>query len=201
MDIDGPMIPLRAYGLSTNKCPVDKFDPCATDMVMQLIEKSSSPEQQTKIVCSSTWGYQGLERFSKLLLDNHIPPTLLHDDWITPRKMSSYRCHEVRWWLERHPEITHYVAIDDERLHEEFVPNAVLCDGYEGFSFRNMLECKVFLEIYEGNEDHDKLVATINYHKQREIWRATDRIRHERAGHLNELARTMFDPIDKDLSC
>lgn len=200
MDIDGPMIPLRAYGLSTNKCPVDTFDPCATNLVLQLLAKSSQ-DQQTKIVCSSTWGLQGHAVFEDLLERNGINHLLLHKDWCTPRKMSSSRSQEILWWLGKHPEITHYVAVDDEHLSEELVPNAVLCDGYEGFSWRNFMEAKVFLEAFDQYEDRDKLITTINYHKQREIWRATDRIPQPRSGAINSLTRTMFDPIDEDTSC
>lgn len=159
LDIDGPMIPVRAYFLANQTSPVSIFDPCASALLLRLLEESSA-----KIVISSIWGQHGRERCEDLLRKNGIDPSYLHEDWVTPRKMSSARIHEIAWWLNRHPEVTHHVAIDDEDLLSEFVPNAVLCDGAEGFSMRNYHECEVFLGIAEDT-------GRILYEKRREIWR------------------------------
>lgn len=164
LDVDGPMIPVRAYFLPNQTKPASVFDPCAASMLNKLIIESGA-----KIVISSTWGMFGKQRCVELLRDNGIDPSHLHKDWITPRKMSSARFHEIKWWLADHPEVTHYVAIDDENLNMEFVPNAVLCDGQEGFSFRNYLECKLYLDIPSvGPDDYE---SRINYCKRREVWR------------------------------
>ena len=47
-----------------------------------------------------------------LLLDaNNIKPPM-HEKWTTPKKMSSYRCNEVGWWIaENKPK--DYIIIDD----------------------------------------------------------------------------------------
>lgn len=180
LDIDGPMIPIRAYFLSNQTNPASLFDPCASAMLLRLLDDSGA-----KIVISSTWGRFGKERCEELLSKNGIDPSYLHEDWITPRKMSSTRYHEIGWWLARHPEITHYVAIDDEDLPIDLIPNAVKCDSAEGFSFRNFKECKLLLGL---EEKHD-----VNDMKRREIWRlarAGDPMQHK----LWQIADDLFPP-------
>lgn len=177
LDIDGPMIPVRAYFLPNQTPLVSVFDPCATSMLLRLLEDSGA-----KIVISSTWGHKGKERCEALLRDNGIDPSYLHDDWVTPRKMSSARFHEIGWWLMKHPEVTHYVAIDDEDLPVDWIPNAVLCDAAEGFSYRNYKECKVMLGIVED--------ADIVYMKRRELWRLArngDPMKHKMSCLADEL--------------
>lgn len=189
LDIDGPMIPLRAYHLPGQTGPVSMFDPCAVSMLNRLLGIS-----QAKIVCSSTWGMMGYERWMNLLGKNGIDPNVVHEDWITPRKMSSYRIHEIKWWLDEHPEVVDYVAIDDEDLAMDFVPKAVKCDAYEGFSWRNYLECCVHLDAYEHPEpeSREKFLAQIEFFKKREIWR-TKRA-GEQGHHLTWAAADMIFP-------
>lgn len=167
LDFDGPMIPLRAYFLPKQTKPiVSMFDPCAVSLLNKLIDESGA-----QIVISSTWGMQGRVEIKKVLRKNGIDPKHLHKDWITPRKFSSSRHHEVKWWLDDHPEVTHSVAIDDESLHYDLVPNAVKCDAYEGFSWRNYLEARVFLDAFTDDklDARDKTLSTIEWLKYSEI--------------------------------
>ena len=188
LDVDGPMIPVRAYFLSNQTKPASVFDPCATAMLLRLLEDSGA-----KLVISSTWGQFGKDRCEELLAKNGIDPSYLHEDWVTPRKMSSARYHEIKWWLDKHPEVTHYVAVDDENLPVDWIEHAVLCDGQEGFSFRNYLECKVMLGIPESSPQGDQ--DRINYCKRREIWRL-GRNGEKNQHHLWEFADSLF-PVDK----
>lgn len=178
IDVDGPMIPVRAYFLPNQTKIVSVFDPCATAMLLRLLDDTGA-----KLVISSTWGGKGKERCEELLSNNGINPSHLHDDWVTPRKMSSTRFHEISWWLMKHPEVTHYVAIDDEDLPVDWVSNAVLCDAAEGFSLRNFKECKLMLGV---DEQYD-----LDYLKRREIWRLArsgDPLKHK----LSVLADELF---------
>lgn len=159
-------------------------------MLLRIIHDSGA-----KLVISSTHGGRGYDHCVQLLRENGIDPALLHEDWITPRKMSSYRIHEICWWLDAHPETTHYVAIDDEQLDVEWVKNSVQCDGYEGFSFRNYLECCRFLDCIEPEktEERDRM---IQYLKRREIWR-TKRMNEEGSWQLHWFAEQMFPMPDE----
>lgn len=188
LDIDGPLIPMRAYFLPGQTKIVSLFDPCATSLVLKLIEQSGA-----KLVVSSSWGSQGYDKCMAVFEKNGIARSHFHTDWVTPRKMSSERIHEIKWWLDDHPEVTHYVAIDDEGLDVNWVPNSVLCDAYEGFSWRNYLECKVYLDIHrEGESVADKTVPMIQYLKKREIWRT--KRRGEEGSFLTQQAADLVFP-------
>lgn len=190
LDFDGPMIPVKSYMLPEQTKSATVFDPCATAMLLRIIRDS-----EAKIVISSTHGKRGLEHVQKVFTQNGIDLSHLHEDWVTPKKMSSYRIHEICWWLDKHPEVTHYVAVDDEQLDITWVPNSVQCDAYEGFSFRNYLECLRFLDAVdeEKKEEHNK---TIQYLKRREIWR-TKRCEEEGTWKLHQFAAEMF-PLPTD---
>lgn len=167
LDIDGPMIPVRAYWLPTQTKPhVSVFDPVAVSLLNKLIEASGA-----KIVMSSSWRKQGYDVVVELLSKNGVDPKHLHEDWDTPWKFSSQRIHEIKWWLDDHSEVTHYVAIDDESLLTDFVPNAIQADTYEGFSLRNYLEAEAFLEAWVDEKQRDEHQRLILHLKHREVWR------------------------------
>lgn len=194
LDFDGPMIPMRAYFLPTQTNPVSIFDPCAVALLNRLIAIS-----QAKIVISSTWGRQGLSTITDVLAKNNIDPSHLHEDWITPRKFSSSRSSECKWWLDDHPEVTHYVALDDEQLNYDMLPHAIQCDPYEGFSWRNYLECCLFLDSYQHDDPNNsiKFQEQIKYHKRREIWRT--KRGGEPGDHLaSEAATQIFPHVDQN---
>lgn len=185
MDIDGPMIPSRAFRLPNQTKIYSVFDPCATSMINELIKLSGA-----RIVISSTWRKHGLDDCLDLFKTNGIDPTLLHPDWKTSCKLT--RTQEINSWIQNHPEITHYVAIDDEQLDAKILPGFVQCDMDEGFSFRNYLESKVLFDIATTEE-----VEKIYWLKRKEIWR-TQRKNDERA-HLTYKAADEIFPIELGL--
>ena len=64
------------------------------------------------------------------------------------------------------------IAIDDEPLPVDMLPNSVLCDEYEGFSWRNYLECKHYLDAFEEVDmNRNSILSWTQYLKRREIWR------------------------------
>lgn len=182
LDIDGPMIPVRAYFLPGQTKPATVFDPLAVAMLSKLIKDSGA-----KLVISSTWRAKGLPTVAGMLFKNGIGDQHLHKDWCTEGKLTSQRMHEIKWWYEDHiPEVTHYVAIEDEDLDVGFVPNAVKADANEGFSFRNYLEARVYLDIHTPAD-----IATIEYLKRKEIWRLK-RLGEEGEGRTAEFADELF---------
>lgn len=149
LDWDGPMIPVRAILLPTQTQPYSIFDPIAVSMINVLLELSGA-----KIVISSTWAMKGLVACRHTMERNGLNPIHLHTDWRTPRKLSSYRINEIHWWLEEHPETTHYVAFDDEYIDKEKLPGYVRCSAYDGISYQNFLEAKVLLDIATESDAH-----------------------------------------------
>lgn len=171
LDIDGPLIPVRAYFLQGQTPVVTLFDPCATSMLNKLLDADTD----ISIVMSSTHARSGKQHIINLFELNGIDPNRLYPhprDWMTPRKYSSYRSTEIKWWLDSHPEVKDWVAIDDENLNTELVPNFARCDAYEGFLWRNYLECKYYLKVFDDNEDEQSLTSLVTYFKRRETDRA-----------------------------
>lgn len=194
LDIDGPMISGRAAYLPDQTYIHSVFDPCATAMLLRLIENSGA-----RIVISSTHGKKGYDHIKQLFESNGVNPNLLHPDWVTPKKLTSWRIHEISWWLQDHPEVTSYVAIDDEQLNVKYVANSVQCDTYEGFSFRNFLECCLYLDAFSGKPeevDNKRKEATqmIQFAKRKEIWR-TVRCEEPNQHRVWAIADELFPPI------
>lgn len=148
LDIDGPMIPVRAYHLPEQTKPASVFDSIATALLNRLIKDSGA-----KLVISSTWRQLGREKVVAVLVKNGIDPTHLHEDWQTPLTWGSNRDREISLWLEDHPEVTNYVAIDDEQLHVDIITFAVKADTYDGLSYRNYLEARIYLNAYADDND------------------------------------------------
>lgn len=164
LDIDGPMIPLRARFLSGT---TDTFDPVATSLLLKLCERATA-----KIVMISSRCSSGFESCVSLLERNGVPRSLLHDDWTTQRHMSSTRVDDTQRWLTDHPEVTHHVVIDDlywPAVNQPTV-NVVKCDDVEGMSWRNFQECCIFLGCVR---DIDATKSFVQYRRRVEIDRAS----------------------------
>lgn len=136
-------MPTKSYLLPTQTKPATVFDPCAVGIINELLNADPS----IQIVVSSTWGKHGRERIVELFNQNGIDPLRLHDDWITPRRQSHVRTEQIRQWLDNHPEVTEWCAIDDEMLDSVVLPNFVQCDGANGLSWRNYIECRYYLGL------------------------------------------------------
>lgn len=130
LDIDGPMIPRRAYYLADNYCKlVTVFDPVAVQLLLALIRDNG-----VKIVVCSTWRKHGYDDVCKLLDKNGIASNLyLHPDWCTKdleRLGGEFkREDEIAEWLERHPEISHYAILDDEKHDLDGMVHVTFSDG------------------------------------------------------------------------
>lgn len=185
LDIDGPMIPSRAYFLPNQTKLVSVFDPCAVAMLNKLTDASGA-----LIVISSTWAIHGFTECFNALKEQGVTGNL-HPDWKTPRKLSSSRTSEISMWLMDHPEITDYVALDDEMLDASILPGFVQCDMDEGFSFRNYLESKILLGISDESD-----IQRLLHLCRKEIWRTQ---RHgDTKEHLTwRFADEMF-PVDPE---
>jgi len=66
-----------------------------------------------RIVLSTSWAMQApVESIAAWL--SALGLCGLGDIDVTPRKMSSYRINEIRWWLEAHPEVDRFLILEDE---------------------------------------------------------------------------------------
>lgn len=142
LDFDGPMIPVKAYYLPNQTKIATLFDPCAVGMLLRLLELTDA-----KIVISSTHRQHGKAHVNKLFTQAGIPLSYLHRDWHTMLDSPYTRSEEIQMWLNDHPSIDPYIAIDDEKLEPTIV--STKCSAYEGFGMANFIECKLALDAYD----------------------------------------------------
>lgn len=145
LDIDGPMIPVKSFYLPNQTKPARIFDPGSVALLLALLKKSKA-----KLVISSIHRTHGWENVKRTLQRNKIPLKYLHKDWHTTLDITS-RSEEIQAWLDAHPNITNYVAIDDEKLDSSI--KSTKCSSQDGFGMLNFIESKLILGTI--NEDLD----------------------------------------------
>lgn len=105
---------------------------------------------QAKIVLTSSWRYQGIEAMRQLWQEQHFPSEI----WdITPLHAAdealSQGAHpevckaiEIRAWLQAHPDVTHYVILDDEvdYADRQITEHAIWVSSYRGLDYRCVME-------------------------------------------------------------
>jgi hypothetical protein len=111
LDFDGPLFPERAirHGPSMALYPGDlTFHPFIDywEMDETSVRQMNSLYDiyQFDTVVSSSWrNYCDREQIEELFKVNGLS-LHLHEEWATPRKMSSYRVNEISWWLDEFTE-------------------------------------------------------------------------------------------------
>lgn len=114
LDIDGV---LNVIGQG-----IDEFGQCFhkhfEDNLRWIIEETGA-----KIVISSTWRMSGLSEMQRMwnhrnLAGEVIGITTTSQQLVNDKKFKYYdeveRGHEIQDWLDKHPEISNYVIIDDD---------------------------------------------------------------------------------------
>lgn len=110
LDIDGPMIPYRAAFLPDQTNVMTKFDPIAVAMINKLCEK----RPDLKIVLHTSWVHiNGGEETLNHCVDQGIKRENFYEPDPYVNETIMWRYNRIAEWLERHPEVTGYVIIDD----------------------------------------------------------------------------------------
>ena len=61
-----------------------------------------------------------------------------HNDWKTSSRFTGSRGIEIRDWLDDHPEITNWIAIDDSTsFAQDQLPNLILTTSQNGILFEH----------------------------------------------------------------
>jgi hypothetical protein len=150
LDFDGPLFSSRAMLLSENdvgsKKPdnlpsmIDvmagywKMDPCAVAMLNKIVQITNA-----EAVISSSWrGLCEKEDIEKLFEINGLD-IQLHQDWETPNvSIQMRRGEEILAWVEDHPEVDKWVAIDDDKVIGQFNPkHKVLVSSFDGILYKD----------------------------------------------------------------
>lgn len=110
LDIDGPLIPGRAYTMpGQTKGIVKTFDPCAVGLINFWCKS-----RKWKLVLHSSWvQILGGEDTYLHCLSQGLNKDHFHKDaWCDEHE--NWRYTRVAKWLKEHPETTHYMILDDE---------------------------------------------------------------------------------------
>lgn len=140
LDIDGVLLPGRAYMLPNQTEPIVKiFDPCAVSMVNSACEK-----QDRKIVLHSSWIRTGLWKIGEdgphdvhnHVADQGINEKHFHTDLYCNRDIR-WRYNRIDEWLSRHPEVDDFLILDDEpeeRENRRYDNHLILTNFDEGIT-------------------------------------------------------------------
>ena len=123
LDLDGPMIPSRAYLLENQtgvnqKMPEDKqlgcvvtvFDPVAVGIINNLCA-----ERDWKIVLHSSWvRITGGEKTLEHCIKQGLKAEHFHEEHPFCDEDENWRFTRIAKWLDKHPECEQYVILEDE---------------------------------------------------------------------------------------
>lgn len=117
LDIDGPMIPSRAYNIDDQTRPiVMKFDPCAVALLRIFCE-----QRGWKIVLHSSWIkhriHGGKQTYAHCLEQGFKPEHFHENAWCD--EYEDWRYTRVSKWLAAHPDVTKYLILDDEPYEDD----------------------------------------------------------------------------------
>lgn len=146
LDIDGVMNSVESC--TNHNRPHRYFDlPCQPmiDNLNYIIDQTGA-----RIVVSSTWrklfGRHGMDYLLYLV---GVRPEVV--DGITPQVLSGYRGQEIRLWLEKHGEVTHFVILDDDSDMVPFMDRFVHTDRQVGLTRANAEQAiKILNTDWEG---------------------------------------------------
>ena len=144
VDIDGPLIPGRAYMLPGNMKPlrtgpfVQAFDPVAVSLLNSLAK-----DRDYRFVLHTSWlRVIGPRETLDHCVQQGLSHAYFHDDpWCNPE--ISWRYDRLAEWLARHPEVNSYAIIDDDPYKQgdtegvDVGKNLILVDFEEGLTMRN----------------------------------------------------------------
>lgn len=125
-----------------------EFDPEPVANLNRILGVSGA-----EIVLSTSWASHSISDISRCLLRNGIDPSLIYtyDDpsartYMTPRRLNSARDSEIGRWLDRHPHVTNWVAIDDLPSVKNLGPRGLQTDPVVGLDSQTAAEALRWLQ-------------------------------------------------------
>lgn len=117
----------------------DNFNPKAVKVLNAILEETGA-----EIVVSSDWRHhcslsqmgdyyeaQGIKKRPIGYTTSSLPAGLKF--WHRNYELEETRCYEILEWLKEHPEITHWVAVDDMAMGEKFDHDGEYLWGLKNF--------------------------------------------------------------------
>jgi hypothetical protein len=163
LDFDGPLFSARAELLPENDIKYSKtpelknilhpfisywkMDPIAVAILNNVVDIVNA-----EIVISSSWRELHTKDEIQALFDVNGLSGPIHEDWCTPigskydPNAMSYivtyknRAEEIQGWINKHPEVTQWVAVDDDESILKFeIKNRVLVEYADGIMYDHYL--------------------------------------------------------------
>ena len=152
LDVDGILCHERSHlAYDTGKF-YREWDPTCCALIRHLVS-----QRGVRIVVSSTWRHdESLKDLNPRLAKHRLTPYLCQPDWRTPNLGSptgfspwDTRGREISAWLDVHPEVEHYVIVDDvDAFFEEQQPHLCLVkDPEEGFGYKDFRRARLCLHV------------------------------------------------------
>ena len=142
LDFDGPASNMRTVFTYGDILSVDP-------LVMHFLNRICR-DANARVVCTSrraftTGDFDSLYHETKTLFEKAaFDWRYMHPDWTVNKPCWENRKERIQNYLSEHPEINHYVIIDDEYVD---LPNLVLVDELEGISGDHMRQIADILGI------------------------------------------------------
>ena len=93
---------------------------------------------EVQLVLSSSWRYKGLEYVKEVFHKNGIDKSRLVD---MTEKGNGLRGVQIQDWLDKHKEVEHFVAIDDETQDMGNLANHVIkVNGFIGLTMKEVTQ-------------------------------------------------------------
>lgn len=128
-------------GVPPASVKMDNFDQKAVKVLNEVLEKTGA-----EIVVSSDWKlYCGLEELKQMFTDYGVikqPIDCTPNHVLTAvDKNADVRVAEIKEWLENHPQVTNWVAVDDLDLSklENFVHTKKMSEGIKQNGIKDKL--------------------------------------------------------------
>ncbi len=174
LDIDGVLCTLRSHFAYGDKGGLmSAWDITCCQMIRRLCKKYNY-----KIVISSTWrnstgrikvldyylAMYGLIDYCYKYPDmvTGAERLKLEDEWKTPnseRIPGKTRGTEIKMWLDKHPEVTKYIIVDDDvDMLDEQKPYLIKTDTDEGFGSDNMMQAMKVMDELDGIQDSTEVI-------------------------------------------
>lgn len=139
LDVDGVFTSMKALSWFN-------YDIYSVNFIRWVCDKTGA-----KIVISSTWRFNHNPKFFGAIFGEER----IHEDWRTPylkRKMSQHidRGEEIKDWLNRHPEVTQYLILDDDAdMLPEQKSSFIQTDMHNGILYEHMQAIREYFKIEE----------------------------------------------------
>lgn len=136
-DVDGVLLPFSYSGQAPlRKFGQAEFSKAAVQHLNEILKTDA------KIVISSAWRHWGLDHMKKLFQNNGIDSNKVID---CTGNENGDREHQVQCWLDRNPNTTKFVILDDASDFPTMLPKLIKPNSYVGLTEKDAKQALLLL--------------------------------------------------------